>query len=223
MDIKIWNKWDTILKKEFKSPYFKEIIKKLNKDIDDKKIIYPSIENIFNAFIKTDFFDIKVVILWQDPYHNEWQAHWLSFSVPFWTKIPPSLKNIFKEYSDDLWYEFPNHWNLEKWSKQWVFLLNSILTVEKNKPASHLKIWWEQFSDNVIKEISDKRENIVFILWWNYAINKKSLINESKHFIITSPHPSPFSARRGFFWSKPFTKTNMFLKNKNIWEIDWKL
>jgi len=215
--------WEKILEDEFKKEYFLKITEFISKEIKLWKTIYPPKDFIFNAFNKTSFDKIKIVILWQDPYHWEKQAHWLSLTVQDWVKIPPSLKNIFKELENDLNIKNNNNWNLEKWSKNWVLLLNSILTVEKNKPASHRNIWWEIFTDNIIKIISEKKENIIFILWWNFAKSKINLIDLNKHHIIQWAHPSPFSAYNWFFWTKPFSKCNTILKT--IWqkEIDWSL
>lgn len=219
----IHKSWDKILNNEFNQDYYKKIKEKIVEDINNWKTIYPPLESVFSAFSKTSLDDLKVVILWQDPYHWEWQAHWLSFSVQDWVKPPPSLKNIYKELNDDLWIEIPKSWNLENWTKKWVLLLNAILTVKASLPASHSKIGWETFTNTIIKNISDKKENIIFILWWNFARSKKSLIDLNKHFVIESAHPSPFSAYNWFFWSKPFSKCNEILKK--IWkkEIDWKL
>lgn len=215
--------WIEILWDEFKKEYFKEIKKQIELDLNIWITIYPSFSNIFSAFEITNFEDIKVVILWQDPYHWENQANWLCFSVQEWQKLPPSLKNIFKELNSDLWFAIPKNWNLEKWAKSWVFLLNSILTVKAWNPASHSKIWWEIFTDKVIETISNKKSWIIFILWWNFAKNKKWLIDTSKHFIIEATHPSPFSAYNWFFWSKPFSKTNEILKKLWKKEIEWNL
>ncbi len=217
------NNWKEFLNDEFKKDYFLDIEKYLNKEYECGKIIFPPKKDIFNAFLYTDFSNIKVVILWQDPYHNESQAHWLSFSVLPWVKQPPSLKNIFKELNNDLWYQLPLNWNLEKWANSWVLLLNAILTVEKNKPGSHSKIGWEIFTNNVIKYISNNLNNVVFVLWGNFAKWKIDLIDKDKHLIISSPHPSPFSAHSWFFWSKPFSQINNYLKQNNIKEIDFKL
>lgn len=220
---KIEESWLLILKDEFQKDYFKNIKQTLINDISSKETIYPPMDLIFNAFNKTPFDKIKVVILWQDPYHWVWQAHWLCFSVPENISPPPSLKNIFKEIKNDIWIEMKPTWFLEKWTNEWVFLLNAILTVKAWKPASHSNIWWETFTDNVIKTISDKKEWIVFILWWNYAKSKKSLINTSKHLILEAAHPSPFSAYNWFFWCKHFSKTNEILKKLWKKEIDWKI
>lgn len=222
-DIKIDSSWLQVLKDEFEKDYFKTIKKQIVDDIDSGTIIYPNPKNIFNAFNYTPFDEVKVVLLWQDPYHWAWQAHGLCFSVQDPTPPPPSLKNIYKELNSDLWCEIPKSWNLEKWTKEGVFMLNAILTVKAGLPASHSKIGWETFTDKVIKTISDKKDWVVFILWWNFARNKKSLIDLNKHFIIESAHPSPFSAYNGFLWSKPFSKTNEILKKLGKKEIDWKL
>jgi len=220
---KIHSSWQQIINKEFEKPYYLEIKKTILNDINLWEIIYPALDKILNAFEKTSLDKLKVVILWQDPYHWENQANWLSFSVKDWVKLPPSLKNIYKELYNDLWIEIPKSWNLEKWSDEWILLLNAILTVKAWKPASHSKIGWEIFSDNIISYISKNNSWVVFILWWNFAKNKKKLIDTKKHFIIEWVHPSPFSAYNWFFGSKPFSKTNEILKS--IWkkEIDWKL
>lgn len=215
---KIPQSYQKIISGEINKNYFKEIISFLETEKKAWKVIYPEEKNIFKALELTKFEDIKVVILWQDPYHWENQAHWLAFSVPEnQKKLPPSLKNIFKE----LWKTNKKNWNLEEWAKQWVLLLNTILTVEKSKPASHSKIGWEIFTDNLIKTISEKKENIVFLLWWNYAISKNKLIDNSKHKIIETSHPSPLGAWRWFLWSWCFEETNNYLKEKKIWEIKW--
>ncbi len=203
-----------ILKDEFQKEYFLWIKNFLLKEKQNWKIIYPKWNKIFEALNITDFDKIKVVILWQDPYHWENQSHWLAFSVQKWIKIPPSLKNIFKELNNDLQIPIKTSWNLENRAKQWILLLNAILTVEKWKPASHKNIWRENFTDNIIKKISDKHQWIVFLLRWNFAISKKHLIDEKKHFIITTTHPSPFSAHKWFLWSKCFSKTNEILKQQ---------
>ncbi|NDK08827.1 uracil-DNA glycosylase [Candidatus Gracilibacteria bacterium] len=222
-DIKIDSSWLQVLKDEFEKDYFKTIKKQIVDDIDSGTIIYPNPKNIFNAFNYTPFDDLKVVLLGQDPYHGAGQAHGLCFSVQDPTPPPPSLKNIYKELNSDLGCEIPKSGNLEKWTKEGVFMLNAILTVKAGLPASHSKIGWETFTDKVIKTISDKKDGVVFILWGNFARNKKSLIDLNKHFIIESAHPSPFSAYNGFLGSKPFSKTNEILKKLGKKEIDWKL
>lgn len=213
---KIKNDWENILKEEFKKEYFKEIEQKLEKDYNSWITVFPKKENIFKAFEKTTFNNIKIVIIWQDPYHGEWQAQGFCFSVPEWIKLPPSLRNIYKELN-----ETSKNWDLTSWTEQGVFLLNTILTVQKGTPASHSKIWWEQFTDEVIKIISEKKEWIIFLLWWAFAQGKKKLINESKHTILETSHPSPFSAYRWFLWSNCFLKVNKLLKEEWKREINW--
>ena len=185
--------------------------------------IFPPKKQIFRALELTPFENIKVVILGQDPYHGEGEANGLAFSVNKGIKLPPSLRNIYKELESDLGVKPPIQGDLTSWAKQGVLLLNSVLTVEKDKPGSHRNIGWEEYTDTIIKEISDKKENIVFILWGKYAQSKKDLIDERKHLVISSPHPSPFSARKGFFGSKPFSTTNTYLKSKGKKEIDWRV
>jgi len=186
------------------------------------KEIYPKSSEIFNAFNHCDFNEVKVVIIGQDPYHGKGQANGLCFSVNNNIPKPPSLVNIFKELENDLSKKFDSeNGNLERWARQGVFLLNTTLTVEKNKPMSHSNIGWDKFTDKVIETLSKDSENLVFILWGNHAQKKIEKINISNHMIIKSVHPSPLSAHRGFFGSKPFTKTNNYLKSKNISEINW--
>jgi uracil-DNA glycosylase len=187
------------------------------------KTIFPKSEDMFRVFSLCDVPHVKVVILGQDPYHGENQATGLSFSVPAEQKLPPSLKNIFKELETDLGIKNTSG-DLTKWAQQGVLLLNSVLTVNKSEPASHKEVGWEKFTDEVIKYLANEKDRLVFILWGNFAITKKSLIESANknHLILSSPHPSPFSARKGFFGSRPFSKTNTFLKSKNIPEIDWK-
>ena len=211
------NSWDKILQEEMHKNYFK-YIKEFVKEERLTKTIYPPASDLFNAFKLTDFKDIKVVILGQDPYHGEKEAMGLSFSVRKGVRTPPSLKNIFKELEADLKIKRENT-DLSDWAKQGVFLLNTVLTVEKDKANSHKEIGWEIFTDFVIKKISDELNNVVFILWGRYARNKKVLIDTKKHFIIESAHPSPLSAYNGFFGSKPFSKTNNYLKRHNKTEI----
>lgn len=218
----ITKKWDNLLFSEYQKPYFKNLQDFINKEYQTKTI-YPPKEEIFNAFRLTEYENIKVVILGQDPYHGEGEAEGLSFSVKENIKIPPSLKNIFKELNSDLNYNIPQTGSLKKWAKEGVLLLNSILTVEKDKPLSHKNIGWETFTDEVIKLINQKKEPVVFILWGNYAKTKKQYITNKQHYIIESPHPSPFSARTGFLGSKPFSKTNNFLTSKKISPINFKL
>lgn len=218
----IGNKWDIILKEEFKKNYFKKIAVTTNIQYK-QKIMYPPKNRILYALKLTDYDDVKVVILGQDPYHGEKEANGLAFAVNDGIKLPPSLKNIYKELKDDLNIEITNKGNLECWAKEGVLLLNAILTVEKDKPASCRNLGWEEFTDSIIKKINEKEKPVVFILWGNFARSKKRFITNSKHLIIESTHPSPFSANNGFFGSKPFSKTNNFLKNNNIKEIDWQI
>lgn len=220
--VKINQSWLDRLQSEFNQPYFQ----KLNQFVQDQynhSVVYPDKELIYEAFNQTHFKDVKVVIIGQDPYHGENQAHGLSFSVKNNRKLPPSLKNIYKELSCDLEVTVPKTGNLTPWAKQGVLLLNATLTVSAKSPGSHQKKGWEIFTDRIIELISNEKENIVFILWGKYAQNKGVIINELKHLTIKSPHPSPFSARRGFFGSQPFSKTNEYLLNKNIKPIDWTL
>ena len=205
----------------------KEILKPIRKKISEvsskNKTIHPSSKDIFRAFELTPFENVRIIILGQDPYHGPNQANGLAFSVNSEVRFLPSLLNIFKEYSTDLKLPIPKDGNLSAWAERGVLLLNSILTVESGSPGSHKDFGWEEFTNQIIKALSDKKTNLVFILWGAYAQSKKILIDSSKHFIIATPHPSPLSAHRGFFGSKPFSKTNDFLrKNKNE-EIDWRL
>lgn len=185
--------------------------------------VLPPKEYIFRALELTPLENIKAVILGQDPYHGEGEANGLAFSVNKDIKIPPSLKNIYKELNSDLGLEIPTHGDLTSWAKEGVLLLNSILTVEKDKPASHRDIGWQQYTDSLISQISNEKEHVVFILWGKYAQSKIPLINQAKHLIIASTHPSPFSANKGFLGSKPFSKCNKWLKEKNIPQIDWRI
>ncbi|MFA5602409.1 MAG: uracil-DNA glycosylase [Bacilli bacterium] len=218
----IGNSWDTILKEEFDTDYFKKTINNVKEEYK-KDIIYPYFDNIFNAFKYTDYTAVKVVILGQDPYHGLGEAHGLSFSVLEGIRKPPSLRNIFKELKNDLSINEPDYGNLTSWAKQGVLLLNAVLTVKKDMPASHRNIGWELFTDMIIKKLNEKETPIVFILWGSFARSKKQFITNPIHCIIESSHPSPFSANRGFFGSKPFSKTNKFLKDNNIKEIDWEI
>lgn len=216
----IGNTWDSLLTEEVNKEYFKELINYVNNEYK-QKTIYPKKTEVFNAFKYTDYNNVKVVILGQDPYHGPNQAEGLSFSVSNEVLKPPSLKNIFKELESDLGIPFPEHNSLKPWAKEGVLLLNAVLTVEEHKPASHANKGWETFTDEIIKILNKKEEPVVFILWGNYAREKKTYITNPIHYIIESPHPSPFSARNGFFGSKPFSKTNEFLKSKDIKEINW--
>ena len=218
----IGNKWDIILNEEYKKDYFKRLA--ITTNINYKqKIMYPPKNKIFYALKLTDYDKVKVVILGQDPYHGEKEANGLAFAVNDGIKLPPSLKNIYKELKDDLNIEISTKGNLECWAKEGVLLLNAILTVEKDKPASCRNLGWEEFTDIIIKKLNEKQTPIVFILWGNFARSKRKFITNPKHFIIESTHPSPFSANNGFFGSKPFSKTNKFLKANNIKEINWQI
>ena len=216
------NDWDIILKDELEKDYFKKLIEFIKKEYKEKTI-YPKETEIFKAFRNTSYKDTKVVILGQDPYHGENEAEGLSFSVKIGVRKPPSLKNIFKELNDDLGCTIPEHGSLVKWSEEGVLLLNTVLTVEKDKPASHKDLGWEKFTDEVIRKLNEKNTPVVFILWGNFAKSKKSLITNKIHYIIESAHPSPFSARTGFFGSRPFSKANNFLIKNNLKPIDWQI
>ena len=218
----IGNKWDELLSDEYKEKYFEELLEFVKNEYKTKTI-YPKQNEVFNAFRYTDYDNLKVVILGQDPYHGPNQAEGLSFSVSNEVLKPPSLKNIFKELESDLKIHFPEANSLKPWAKQGVLLLNAVLTVEEHKPTSHKDKGWEHFTDDVIKIINNKEEPVVFILWGAYARDKKKLITNPKHLIIESAHPSPFSARNGFFGSRPFSRTNEFLKKNGIKEIDWRV
>lgn len=218
----ITEKWDKILEEEYKKEYFIKLLKTLQIEYRTKTI-FPPKHDVFRAMRLTDYDNIKVVILGQDPYHGEGEAEGLSFSVRDGIRKPPSLKNIFKELEDDLGYKEPQSGSLVKWAKEGVLLLNSLLTVEKDKPLSHKTLGWERFTDEVIKKINEKETPVVFILWGAYARSKKTYITNKNHYIIESTHPSPFSARNGFFGSKPFSKTNNFLISKKISPVNFKL
>jgi uracil-DNA glycosylase len=220
MEVKIHPSWKEVLEDEFNSKYFEDL-SEFVKNRYKQTVVYPPASKIFEAFDLCPFDEVKVVILGQDPYHGPNQAHGLSFSVEEGIQQPPSLRNIFKEIKNDTGKESLSRDNLEYLAKQGAFLLNSVLTVEAAKPGSHQKQGWEQFTDAVIKTISDKKEHIVFILWGAYAQKKTELIDQNKHFIISSVHPSPLSASRGFFGSKPFSKTNEYLKLQGIKQIEW--
>ena len=216
----VGNNWDNILQEEYKKDYFKKIVSFINKEYKEKTI-YPPKSRILRALSLTDYDNVKVVILGQDPYHGDKEANGLAFAVSDGIKLPPSLKNIYKELDSDLKIPPSNKGNLECWAKEGVLLLNAVLTVEKDKAASHKNIGWEQFTDAIIKKINEKETPVVFILWGNFAKSKKIYITNKKHYIIESSHPSPFSANYGFFGSKPFSKTNKYLKQNGLKEIDW--
>ena len=223
MDVKIEDSWKEVLKQEFDKPYFQQIPLHLKTEKAQGKIIYPPGGLIFNAFNTTPVSNVKIVIIGQDPYHGPNQAHGLCFSVQNGVPPPPSLINIFKELHDDIGMQIPNHGNLTKWAEQGVFLLNASLTVRAGEPMSHSKIGWAEFTDTVIKKISDEKEHVVFLLWGKFAQEKRILIDESKHLILRAAHPSPLSAHAGFFGCKHFSKANEWLIKKGIDPIDWRL
>lgn len=223
INVQIEESWKNILKDEFDKIYFQQIVTFLKAEKSAGKIIYPPGPLIFNAFNKTPFSNIEVVLLGQDPYHNKGQAHGLSFSVPDGVPKPPSLVNIFKELESDLGIATPKNGNLEKWALQGVLLLNASLTVRQNEPGSHSKIGWLQFTDSVISKISDNKKGIVFLLWGKFAQEKQSLIDETRHYVLKAAHPSPFSADKGFFGCRHFSKTNDLLALQHKKPIDWKL
>ena len=212
-------KWDLILKEELTKEYFKKLGTFVKNEYKNKTI-YPQYKNIFNALKYTDYDKVKVVILGQDPYHGENEAHGLSFSVLEGVRRPPSLDNIFKELYADLGIKRVNN-NLTDWAQQGILLLNSVLTVEKDKAFSHKNKGWEVFTDTIIKKLNEREEPVIFVLWGNSARQKKELIDLSKHYIIESAHPSPLSANRGFFGTKPFSRINQILKENNKKEIEW--
>ncbi len=218
----IGNDWDQILEEETKKDYFQELIQRIEKEYREKTI-YPKKTEIFKAFRNTSYQDTKVVILGQDPYHGENQAEGLSFSVKEGIAKPPSLQNIFKELNSDLGCKIPNSGSLVSWTKEGVLLLNTVLTVVANHPASHKNLGWERFTDQVIKKLNEKETPIVFILWGSFARSKKALITNPIHCIIESAHPSPFSAYHGFFGSKPFSRTNDFLMSRGLRPINWEM
>lgn len=222
MTVQIGNDWDEILKDEWKKDYYLNLRKNLIHEYKNYTI-YPSMYDIFNALKKVPYKDVKVVILGQDPYHGQGQAHGFSFSVQKGVKTPPSLLNIYKELHDDLGLYIPNNGNLIKWADQGVLLLNSTLTVRAHQANSHKDIGWSILTDNIIKLLNKREKPIVFLLWGKFAQSKENLITNKRHLIIKSAHPSPFAAHRGFFGSKPFSKTNNFLIKNNMSPIDWQI
>lgn len=223
MNVQIEQSWKEMLQQEFTKPYFQQIVTFLKTAKASGKIIYPPGGFIFNAFLQTPFDKVKVVILGQDPYHGFGQAHGLSFSVPDGVKPPPSLINIFKELQEDLGFPMPRSGNLTPWAKQGVLLLNAVLTVNAQDAASHSKIGWMHFTDAVIKIISQQKEGIIFLLWGKFAHDKQELIDETKHYVLKAAHPSPFSADKGFFGCKHFSKTNELLIQQAKTPIDWQV
>ncbi len=223
MDVKMEASWKNVLEKEFSRPYFLQVAAHLKTEKATNAIIFPPGNLIFNAFHKTPFDKVKVVILGQDPYHGPGQAHGLSFSVPEGVKPPPSLVNIFKELKSDIGMTIPKTGNLSLWADQGVLLLNAVLTVRANEPASHAKIGWMDFTNNVIQKISNEKNGIVFLLWGKFAHDKQIFIDATKHHILKAAHPSPFSADKGFFGCKHFSKTNELLMQQGLDPINWQL
>lgn len=220
MDVKMVPGWKSRLAEEFNKPYFENLINFVRQEYSSQTI-YPPGKEIFRAFDACDFDNVKVVIIGQDPYHGPGQANGLCFSVRDGVRQPPSLVNIFKEIYNDLKKPIPKSGNLERWAEQGVLLLNATLTVRASLPGSHQKKGWETFTDAVIKKVSEEKEHVVFLLWGAYAQRKGEVINRSKHLVLMSAHPSPFSADRGFFGCRHFSKANDYLKSKGIGEIDW--
>ncbi len=223
MDVKIEPGWKEVLQAEFSKPYFQNAVTFIKVEKSQGKIIYPPGPLIFNAFDKTPFAKVKVVLLGQDPYHGPGQAHGLSFSVPPGINPPPSLINIFKELQNDIGMAIPKTGDLTKWAQQGVMLLNAVLTVRANEPASHAKIGWMEFTNAVINKLSNEKEGMVFLLWGKFAQEKQVLINETKHVVLKAAHPSPFSADKGFFGCKHFSKANNYLMKQTKEAIDWSL
>lgn len=223
MDVQIEKSWKKVLQMEFTKPYFLQIAAHLRSEKATHATIYPPGQLIFNAFEHTHFDQLKVVILGQDPYHGAGQAHGLSFSVSDGIKPPPSLVNIFKELKKDIGMPIPSSGNLTAWAQQGVLLLNAVLTVRANEPASHAKIGWMDFTNAVIQKISTEKKGIVFLLWGKFAHEKQVFIDATKHHILKAAHPSPFSADKGFFGCKHFSKTNELLMQQGIDPINWQL
>ncbi|KZY63842.1 MULTISPECIES: uracil-DNA glycosylase [unclassified Oleiphilus] len=215
--------WKTIIGEQFTLPYMRELDSFLDSELAAGKTIYPASDLLFSALNATDFEDVRVIILGQDPYHGPNQAHGLSFSVQPGVKIPPSLMNIYKELETDIGCPIPMHGYLQEWAEQGVLLLNAVLTVEQANANAHQGKGWEQFTDAIIRKLNDERENLVFILWGSYAQKKGQFIDTSKHCVLTSVHPSPLSAHRGFFGSQPFSKANRYLEENGVYQIDWNL
>lgn len=221
MDVKIEASWKEVLHKEFTRPYFEQIVAYLKIEKAQGKTIYPPGSLIFNAFDKTPFNKVKVVLLGQDPYHGPGQAHGLCFSVPDGVPPPPSLQNMYKELNSDIGMPIPRTGNLTKWALQGVFLLNASLTVRAGEPMSHAKIGWADFTNAVIKTISSEKKGVVFLLWGKFAQDKQVLIDETRHYVLKAAHPSPLSAHNGFFGCKHFSKTNGILRQQSLEAIDW--
>lgn len=220
-EIKLHESWKKVLRNEFEKEYFKVLSEFIKNEIIAGKIIYPHPKNIFAALDKTPFEKVRVIILWQDPYHGSSQAHGLSFSVQEWVRNPPSLMNIFKEIQWDLGIPSPKNGDLTRWAEQGVLLLNTTLTVRAWQPMSHAGKWWETFTDSVIHTLSEERDFLIFLLWGSHAQKKKSLIDTNKHIVLEAPHPSPLSAHRGFLGCGHFSKTNALLREHWLSEIQW--
>lgn len=220
MDVKIEQSWKSRLQAEFEAKYFNDLTLFVKSEYQQHKI-FPPPKQIFSAFDQSPFEKTRVVILGQDPYHGDGQAHGLCFSVQEGTRMPPSLQNIFKEIKDDLNIAPPTHGCLDRWAKQGVLLLNATLTVRAHQAGSHQNKGWEQFTDAVIRKLSEEKENVVFLLWGAYAQRKGEFIDRNKHLVLASAHPSPFAAHRGFFGNKHFSKTNDYLRAKGLEGISW--
>ena len=220
--VKLEASWKKELASEIRKPYFKSIVDQLKLEKAEGQEVYPEGTKVFEAFAKTPFKDVKVVILGQDPYHNPGQAMGLSFSVPQGVRVPPSLRNVYKEMTEDIGFEHPGHGDLTKWAEQGVFLLNAILTVRHKTPKSHQKLGWQFFTDAVIQRLSQQREGLAFMLWGNSARTKAELIDQKKHLILEAAHPSPL-ARGAYFGSKHFSKANAYLTQHGQSEINWSL
>lgn len=221
MEVKMEPSWKEVLKPEFSKPYFLQVVTHLKTEKATGATVYPPGQLIFNAFNTTPFDKLKVVILGQDPYHGAGQAMGLSFSVPDQIPIPPSLGNIYKELQKDIGIPIPKTGNLTAWARQGVLLLNAMLTVRANEPASHAKIGWMDFTDAVIKKISSEKTGVVFLLWGKFAQEKQVLIDETRHFVLKAAHPSPFSADKGFFGCRHFSRTNELLVKQGLLPINW--
>jgi uracil-DNA glycosylase len=222
LSIELLNDWGALMKEEQEQPYYRELLQRLDEQYEEYTV-YPTKPNIYRALQLTAYEDVRVVILGQDPYHGANQAHGLSFSVLPGIKLPPSLKNIFKELQNDIGCKVPNHGFLEHWAKQGVLLLNSVLTVQEGLPNSHRKLGWERVTDKVIHLLNTRETPIAFVLWGNHAQVKGRFIDQKKHFVLNSVHPSPLSAYAGFWGSRPFSQCNEFLLQKGLSTIDWKI
>lgn len=222
MNLTLMNDWTSLLHEEFEQPYYKGLRDFLAEEYRSAAV-YPRIDDIFNALHYTSYEGTKAVIIGQDPYHGAGQAHGLSFSVQPGMKVPPSLQNIFKELREDLGCDIPDHGSLVSWAQQGVLLLNNVLTVQEGQPASHQGKGWERFTDAIIHSLNKRQQPVVFVLWGKHAQEKAAAIDESRHCIIRSPHPSPFAARKGFFGSQPFSRVNGFLRQLGVDEVDWQI